>query len=77
MPVSSSKGGIEDEGCYEVTQMLAFGPTSDVLPRMPGVLISSEMDFIIGTSDRVVIVVVVGKVDFVKMGVENGIEIWG
>lgn len=49
--------------------------TSDVLPGMPKVLISSKTDLIIGTSGGVEIVEVEGMVESVKIRVENGIEI--
>lgn len=61
----------------EDTPILAFGSTSNVLPEMLEVLISSEMDLIIGTSGEVVTEVVVGTIEYVKKGVESGIKIRG
>lgn len=57
--------------------MVAFGPTSYVLPEIPEVWISSKMYLIIGTSGGIETDDVVETVESVKMGEERGIHTWG
>lgn len=63
MSASSLTRGEVDGPCSEVSPMLTFAPTSDVLIGMPEVCISSKTDSNIVTFGGVVTEEVVGIVD--------------
>lgn len=72
MSSSSLSGEAVDVPCPEVTLILTFSPASDALTGMHKVLVSSETDSMIGTSNGVDTDDVVGVVESVKMGNTKG-----
>lgn len=71
----SCSGGTKAEGYSKVTPMLAFSPTSVVLPKMTEVLISSKTYLKEGTFGAMETVYGVGIMESVNIGDDNGMEI--